>query len=94
MKHVFYKQHVKEIALANGFKLKEQPDGKMDLNPYVYQFADALCNQQVARIDELERFNTQLAAQRNEAIERLIELEEVMQDDIWRSCGDYVGGDS
>lgn len=33
---------IKEIALANGFKLKEQPNGKMDLNPYVYDFARAL----------------------------------------------------
>ena len=27
---------IKEIALANGFKLKEQPNGEIDLNPYVY----------------------------------------------------------
>ena len=33
---------IKEIALANGFKLKEQPNGEMDLNPYVYEFARAL----------------------------------------------------
>lgn len=33
---------IKEIALANGFKLKEQPDGTQDLNPYVYEFARAL----------------------------------------------------
>ena len=39
---------IKEIALANGFKLKEQPSGEMDLNPYVYDFARAL-------IDELDR---------------------------------------
>ncbi len=30
---------IKEIALANGFRLKEQPDGTQDLNPYVYEFA-------------------------------------------------------
>lgn len=35
-------ERIKEIALANGFKLKEQPSGKMDLNPYVYDFARAL----------------------------------------------------
>jgi len=29
---------IKEIALHAGFKLKEQPDGGMDLNPYVYTF--------------------------------------------------------
>lgn len=33
---------IKELALANGFKLKEQPDGLMDLNPYVFAFARAL----------------------------------------------------
>ena len=35
-------QKVKELALANGFKLKEQADGSMDLNAYVYDFADAI----------------------------------------------------
>ena len=33
---------IKELALANGFKLKEQPNGEMDLNPYVYEFAKLL----------------------------------------------------
>ena len=36
------KKIVRELALANGFKLKEQPDGTLDLNPYVYEFAAAL----------------------------------------------------
>lgn len=36
---------IKEIALTNGFKLKEQPNGEMDLNPYVYDFARALINE-------------------------------------------------
>ena len=35
-------QKVKELALANGFKLKEQSDGNMDLNAYVYDFANAI----------------------------------------------------
>lgn len=30
------KETIKQIALDNGFKLKEQPDGSLDLNPYVY----------------------------------------------------------
>ena len=38
------KEQIKALALANGFKLKEQPDGNMDLNPYVYDFAKALIN--------------------------------------------------
>lgn len=36
------KDQIKAIALDNGFKLKEQPDGSFDLNPYVYDFAKAL----------------------------------------------------
>ena len=35
-------QKVKELALANGFKLKEQASGSMDLNAYVYDFANAV----------------------------------------------------
>lgn len=30
------KEQIKEIVLENGFKLKEQPDSTLDLNPYVY----------------------------------------------------------
>jgi len=33
---------IRELALRNGFKLKPQPDGQEDLNPYVYGFARAL----------------------------------------------------
>lgn len=39
------KERIKEIALANGFKLKEQPSGEMELNPYVYDFARALIDE-------------------------------------------------
>lgn len=35
-------QKVKELALANGFKLKEQASGNLDLNAYVYDFANAI----------------------------------------------------
>ena len=41
------KSQIREIALANGFKLKKQPDGSEDLNPYVYEFADKLINQYI-----------------------------------------------
>ena len=36
------KEQIKELALRTGFKLKEQSDGGMDLNPYVYEFAQTL----------------------------------------------------
>lgn len=49
------KKQIKDLALSNGFKLKEQPSGKMDLNPYVYHFADALLEKANDRVEELER---------------------------------------
>lgn len=47
------KDKVKQLALDNGFKLKQQPDGSMDLNPYVYQFAEEM--QKVLNDVELRR---------------------------------------
>ena len=35
-------EKIKELALVNGFKLKEQASGNMDLNAYVYDFANAI----------------------------------------------------
>lgn len=35
-------QKIKELALANGFSLKPQASGNMDLNAYVYDFANAV----------------------------------------------------
>ena len=42
-----YERYIKEVALECGFKLKEQPDGGMDLNPYVYAFADKSPNKHI-----------------------------------------------
>ena len=36
------KSRIKAMALSSGFKLEEQPNGEMDLNPYVYEFAKLL----------------------------------------------------
>ena len=36
------KSRIKAIALSSGFELKEQPNGEMDLNPYVYEFASVV----------------------------------------------------
>lgn len=35
---------IQALALMHGFKLKEQKNKKLDLNPYVYDFARALIN--------------------------------------------------
>ena len=39
---IMEKSRIKVIALSSGFKLKEQPNGETDLNPYVYDFAKLL----------------------------------------------------
>lgn len=62
-------QVIKKLALQHGFNLKQQPNGEMDLNPYVYDFAKALLGQylspsnyirigalvKVTHIDEVDR---------------------------------------
>ena len=49
------KKQIKDLALSNGFKLKEQPSGEMDLNPYVYEFASALIAKANERVKELKK---------------------------------------
>ena len=46
---------IKKVALENGFKLKAQSNGTLDLNPYVYDFAKALLKDKDERIAELEK---------------------------------------
>jgi hypothetical protein len=41
LQHQFSDAAIKQMALAAGFKLRDQPSGQMDLNPYVYNFARA-----------------------------------------------------
>ena len=66
------KQDVKKLALECGFKLKEQPDGSMDLNPYVYTFADKLIKQ--THISLLGDFKDMLADINSEINDALSEL--------------------
>lgn len=47
-------EKIKKLALENGFKLKEQASGNLDLNSYVYEFAEALLKDQQAEIDLLK----------------------------------------
>lgn len=42
------REQIKAIYLANGFKEKDQGEGRMDLNPYVYDAARALLTAQLA----------------------------------------------
>lgn len=45
-------QKIKELALANGFSLKPQASGNMDLNAYVYDFANAVEREVKAQSDQ------------------------------------------
>ena len=66
------KQYIKDVALECGFKLKEQPDGSMDLNPYVYTFADKLIKQ--THISLLGDFKDTLADVTSQINDTLSEL--------------------
>jgi hypothetical protein len=44
------KDEIKALALECGFTLREQPDGRMDLNPYVYDFAEKLAFEQFSQM--------------------------------------------
>lgn len=59
---------IKEIALQNGFKLKEQPGGEMDLNPYVYHFAKTLesCVQAITAQKYTEAFDGRMLSYKKE----------------------------
>ena len=69
---IIAKQYIKDVALECGFKLKEQPDGSMDLNPYVYTFADKLIKQ--THISLLGDFKDMLADINSEINDALSEL--------------------
>jgi hypothetical protein len=47
---------IKAIAQINGFKLKQQDDGTLDLNPYVYQFAYRLISEFHDRFIRAQQF--------------------------------------
>lgn len=66
------KQYIKEVALECGFKLKEQPNGELDLNPYVYTFAEELITQ--VHITLLEDFKDTIADVTSQIDDALSEL--------------------
>ena len=66
------KQYIKDVALECGFKLKEQPNGDLDLNPYVYTFADKLIKQ--THISLLGDFKDTLAEINSQINDAMLEL--------------------
>ena len=88
-------QKVKELALANGFKLKEQASGNMDLNAYVYDFANAI--EQAAKAHEAEKLKGWVVVPLNNttivAIERMVEQQveaSGITDDVFRLDGEKI----
>ena len=69
------KQYIKEVALDCGFKLKEQPDVSIDLNPYVYTFADKLIKQ--THIELLADFKGELVNINSQINDVVLECEQV-----------------
>ena len=66
------KQYIKDVALECGFKLKEQPDGSMDLNPYVYTFADKLIKQtHISLLSDFKDTLTDVTSQIDDALSEL-----------------------
>lgn len=72
-------QKIKELALANGFKLKEQASGNMDLNAYVYDFANAIELEIKAQAEKslLEQF--EINAKLTEKIESMVTYDRLQQ---------------
>ena len=69
------KHYIKEVALECGFKLKEQPNGDLDLNPYVYTFADKLIKQ--THIDLLADIKIELVNINSQINDVVLECEQV-----------------
>lgn len=74
-------EQIKELALAYGFKLKEQSDGSMDLNPYVYDFARAL----ILSRDEtlfyfISKYRDQMNLQRNDIKQAIDHCLDIIQE--------------
>ena len=71
---IIAKQYIKDVALECGFKLKEQPNGELDLNPYVYKFADKLIKQ--THISLLGDFKDMLADINSEINDAMLKCEQ------------------
>ena len=66
------KQYIKDVALEYGFKLKEQPNGELDLNPYVYTFADKLIKQtHITLLEDFKDLLADITSQINDALSEL-----------------------
>ena len=77
-------QKIKELALANGFKLKEQASGNMDLNAYVYDFANAIEQAAKAQVPEWIDVSDRMPKEGEEVlVHSLGQVRQVTRDSKW-----------
>ena len=74
-------QRIKELALANGFSLKPQASGNMDLNAYVYEFANAIEQEAKAQAVSEGRTDFEIINQTIELVDLLALSTNVFQRD-------------
>ena len=72
-------QKIKELALANGFKLKEQASGDIDLNAYVYDFANAIELEIKAQAEKSLLEQVEINAKLTEKIESMVTYDRLQQ---------------
>lgn len=66
------KEQVRQLALECGFHLKVQDDGSKDLNPYVYRFADKICEHTVqAGVDAHRALLVMISEDLHKVLEKL-----------------------
>lgn len=82
-------QKIKELALANGFSLKEQASGNMDLHSYVYEFANALLKEAIPEGSVLVANNSKTVVSIEKMVEQQVEASGITQD-IFRLDGGRI----
>lgn len=66
------KEEIRKLALECGFHLKMQDDGSKDLNPYVYRFADKICEHTVqAGVDAHRALLVMISEDLHKVLEKL-----------------------
>ncbi len=86
-------QRIKELALANGFSLKPQASGNMDLNAYVYDFANAIEQEAKAQtVPDLGELQERIAGHQyyhDEHGHMIVDMDDVVKEisgfDSWKS---------
>jgi hypothetical protein len=82
-------EDIKKLALENGFKLKEQPIGELDLNHYVYDFANSIFAFYESKIEELNSIILEELENRDRWEERASKLAYAVGEYFGESVGEH-----